>query len=81
MISLPTCLSLLFQKLQSWFQLPNGYWQLGKIISTSGTESVISLSDGKVSVLFEYFLRHFYIAFGYLINFLLFSIIGFKGEI
>uniref|UniRef100_A0A251L150 Myosin motor domain-containing protein n=1 Tax=Manihot esculenta TaxID=3983 RepID=A0A251L150_MANES len=36
------------KKLQSWFQLPNGYWQLGKIISTSGTESVISLSDGKV---------------------------------
>ncbi|XP_055962017.1 myosin-1-like isoform X2 [Mercurialis annua] len=40
--------SLLFQKLQAWFQLPNGDWHLGKIISTSETESVISLSDGKV---------------------------------
>uniref|UniRef100_A0A5B7A873 Putative myosin-1 n=1 Tax=Davidia involucrata TaxID=16924 RepID=A0A5B7A873_DAVIN len=34
--------------LQSWFQLPNGNWELGKILSTSGTESVISLSEGKV---------------------------------
>ncbi|KAL7001573.1 Myosin-1, partial [Sarracenia purpurea var. burkii] len=38
----------LFQKLQSWFQLPDGNWELGKILSTSGTESVISLSEGKV---------------------------------
>uniref|UniRef100_A0A5B7AAI2 Putative myosin-1 n=1 Tax=Davidia involucrata TaxID=16924 RepID=A0A5B7AAI2_DAVIN len=36
------------KKLQSWFQLPNGDWELGKILSTSGTESVISLSQGKV---------------------------------
>ncbi|QCD89330.1 myosin V [Vigna unguiculata] len=36
------------KKLQSWFQLPNGNWELGKIISTSGNESIISLSDGKV---------------------------------
>ncbi|KAK7308314.1 hypothetical protein VNO77_41916 [Canavalia gladiata] len=36
------------KKLQSWFQLPNGNWELGKIITTSGTESVISLPDGKV---------------------------------
>ncbi|XP_059633321.1 myosin-1-like [Cornus florida] len=36
------------KKLQSWFQLPNGNWELGKILSTSGTETVISLSEGKV---------------------------------
>ncbi|XP_014490953.1 myosin-1 [Vigna radiata var. radiata] len=36
------------KKLQSWFQLPNGNWELGKMISTSGNESIISLSDGKV---------------------------------
>ncbi|KAJ6413471.1 hypothetical protein OIU84_006299 [Salix udensis] len=36
------------KKLQSWFQLPNGNWELGKILSTSGTESVISPPDGKV---------------------------------
>ncbi|KAG5077339.1 hypothetical protein JHK82_056034 [Glycine max] len=40
--------SLLFQKLQSWLQLPNGDWELVKIITTSGAESVISLPDGKV---------------------------------
>ncbi|KAG6773655.1 hypothetical protein POTOM_020947 [Populus tomentosa] len=36
------------KKLQSWFQLSNGDWELGKILSTSGTESVISPPDGKV---------------------------------
>ncbi|KAK6931765.1 IQ motif, EF-hand binding site, partial [Dillenia turbinata] len=36
------------KKHQSWFQLPNGNWELGKILSTSGAESVVSLSDGKV---------------------------------
>ncbi|KAL5192909.1 Myosin-1 [Glycine soja] len=36
------------KKLQSWFQLPNGNWELGKIITTSGNESIISLFDGKV---------------------------------
>ncbi|EXB96390.1 Myosin-2 heavy chain [Morus notabilis] len=36
------------KKLQSWFQLPNGRWELGKIVSTSGSESVFSLPDGKV---------------------------------
>ncbi|XP_047322809.1 myosin-1-like [Impatiens glandulifera] len=35
-------------KLQCWFQFPDGNWELGKIQSTSGTESVISFSDGKV---------------------------------
>ncbi|CAN8268985.1 unnamed protein product [Cochlearia groenlandica] len=34
--------------LQSWIQLPNGNWELGKILSTSGDESVISLPEGKV---------------------------------
>ncbi|CAB4295995.1 unnamed protein product [Prunus armeniaca] len=37
------------KKLQSWFQLPNGNWELGRILSTSGTESVISLSNDKVA--------------------------------
>ncbi|KAL0788222.1 hypothetical protein Bca101_004468 [Brassica carinata] len=35
--------------LQSWIQLPNGKWELGKILSTSGEESVLSLAEGKVS--------------------------------
>lgn len=53
--------SLLFQKLQSWIQLPNGNWELGKILATSATESIISLPDGKVSeilgiVIFFFFL-------------------------
>ncbi|XP_038892075.1 myosin-1 isoform X1 [Benincasa hispida] len=34
--------------LQSWFKLPNGNWDLVKILSTAGTESVVSLTDGKV---------------------------------
>ncbi|CAH8261127.1 unnamed protein product [Arabidopsis lyrata] len=34
--------------LQSWIQLPNGNWELGKILSNSGEESVISLPEGKV---------------------------------
>lgn len=37
------------QKLQAWCQLSNGDWVLGTIIS-SGSESVISLPDGEVSV-------------------------------
>ncbi|KAK6921484.1 Myosin head, motor domain [Dillenia turbinata] len=36
------------KKHQSWFQLPNGNWELGNILSTSGAESIVSLSDGKV---------------------------------
>lgn len=36
------------KKLQSWIQLPNGNWELGKILSTSSSETVISLPDGKV---------------------------------
>ncbi|KAH1231275.1 Myosin-1 [Glycine max] len=36
------------KKLQSWLQLPNGDWELVKIITTSGDESVISLPNGKV---------------------------------
>ncbi|KAJ4897787.1 Myosin-1 [Raphanus sativus] len=34
--------------LQSWIQLPNGNWELGKILSTSGAESLLSLAEGKV---------------------------------
>ncbi|XP_061989784.1 myosin-1-like [Rosa rugosa] len=36
------------KKLQSWYQLPNGNWELGKILSTSVTETVISLPNEKV---------------------------------
>ncbi|MBA0834442.1 hypothetical protein Goarm_006796, partial [Gossypium armourianum] len=39
---------LIFQKVQSWFQLPNGNWELARIVKTAGSESVISLPDGKV---------------------------------
>ncbi|KAG5397307.1 hypothetical protein IGI04_019121, partial [Brassica rapa subsp. trilocularis] len=34
--------------LQFWVQLPNGNWELGKVLSTSGDESVIKLSEGNV---------------------------------
>ncbi|CAH2036321.1 unnamed protein product [Thlaspi arvense] len=34
--------------LQFWVQLPNGNWELGKVLSTSGEESVIKLPEGKV---------------------------------
>ncbi|KAG6654818.1 hypothetical protein CIPAW_05G171900 [Carya illinoinensis] len=37
-----------FYKLQYWIQLPNGNWELGKILSTSAPESVVSMSDGRV---------------------------------
>ncbi|KAF3455953.1 hypothetical protein FNV43_RR00596 [Rhamnella rubrinervis] len=36
------------KKLQFWFLLPNGNWELGKILSTSGTESIISLPNDEV---------------------------------
>ncbi|KAL3840521.1 hypothetical protein ACJIZ3_025112 [Penstemon smallii] len=36
------------KKLQSWFQLPDGNWELGTILRTSGNESLISMSEGKV---------------------------------
>ncbi|WOH07497.1 hypothetical protein DCAR_0726927 [Daucus carota subsp. sativus] len=36
------------KKLQSWFQLPDGKWELAMILSTSGTESVVTLSGEKV---------------------------------
>ncbi|KAM6566645.1 hypothetical protein CsatA_025773 [Cannabis sativa] len=36
------------KKLQSWFQLPSGRWELAKTLSISGTESVIGLPDEKV---------------------------------
>jgi hypothetical protein len=42
----------LFQKLQAWFQLPNGEWQLGKIIKSSGADTVLSLPNGQVCFFF-----------------------------
>lgn len=36
------------KKLQGWCQLPNGEWTLGRILSTSGGESIVSHSEGKV---------------------------------
>ncbi|GJS71703.1 myosin-1 isoform X1 [Tanacetum coccineum] len=36
------------KKLQSWYQSSDGNWELAKILSTSGTESLISFSEGKV---------------------------------
>ncbi|XP_062106764.1 myosin-1-like [Humulus lupulus] len=36
------------KKLQSWFQHPNGKWELAKILSISGTKSIIALPDEKV---------------------------------
>ncbi|KAL3635819.1 Myosin-1 [Castilleja foliolosa] len=36
------------KKLQSWFQLPDGKWELGTILQTSGNESLISLAEEKV---------------------------------
>ncbi|CAN0888253.1 VIII-1 [Linum grandiflorum] len=36
------------KKLRFWFQLANGDWELGCIVSTSGSDSVITTSDGKV---------------------------------
>lgn len=36
------------KKLQSWFQTPNGDWELVKILSTSGVETLVSLPEGKV---------------------------------
>ncbi|CAA0814804.1 Myosin-1 [Striga hermonthica] len=36
------------KKLQSWFQLPDGKWELGTILQTSGNEALISLAEGKV---------------------------------
>ncbi|GFP94019.1 myosin-1 [Phtheirospermum japonicum] len=36
------------KKLQSWFQLPDGKWELGTILQTSENESLISLAEEKV---------------------------------
>ncbi|XP_058097834.1 myosin-1-like [Magnolia sinica] len=36
------------KKLQAWYELPNHNWVLGKILSTSGAESIISILGGKV---------------------------------
>ncbi|XLU30324.1 hypothetical protein S245_066390, partial [Arachis hypogaea] len=37
-------------KVQCWLQLSNGNWELVKIITSSGTESVVLLPDGKTKV-------------------------------
>ncbi|RYR45042.1 hypothetical protein Ahy_A08g041290 [Arachis hypogaea] len=39
--------SLFWNKVQYWLQLSNRNWELVKIITSSGTESVVSLPDGK----------------------------------
>lgn len=44
----------MFQKLTSWFQLPDGKWELGTILPTSGNEKLISLAEGKVSAIFHF---------------------------
>ncbi|XP_004297721.1 PREDICTED: myosin-1-like [Fragaria vesca subsp. vesca] len=36
------------KKLQYWYQLPNGNWELGKVLSASVTETVISLPNEEV---------------------------------
>ncbi|XP_008802972.1 myosin-1-like isoform X1 [Phoenix dactylifera] len=36
------------KKLEAWCQLSNGDWASGKILSTSGEESIVSLPEGKV---------------------------------
>ncbi|XP_050373280.1 myosin-1 [Argentina anserina] len=36
------------KKLQYWYQLPNGDWELGKVLSASATETVIALPNEKV---------------------------------
>lgn len=36
------------KKLQSWLQLPDGNWELGTVLSTSGIESLIAFPEGKV---------------------------------
>ncbi|KAH9612120.1 hypothetical protein KSS87_002600 [Heliosperma pusillum] len=36
------------KNVQSWYQLPNGNWELGKVISHAGAETIISLPEGKV---------------------------------
>ncbi|GMG98915.1 hypothetical protein Nepgr_000755 [Nepenthes gracilis] len=36
------------KNLQSWYQLQNGNWELVRILSTSGTEVIVSLPEGKV---------------------------------
>ncbi|KAL9229958.1 hypothetical protein vseg_005366 [Gypsophila vaccaria] len=36
------------KNVQAWYQLPDGNWRLGKIISNTGTETIMSLPEGKV---------------------------------
>lgn len=39
----------ILQKIQAWVQLPDGNWELGTVLQTTGNDSVISLPEGKVS--------------------------------
>ncbi|KAK1325885.1 hypothetical protein QJS10_CPA01g00064 [Acorus calamus] len=41
------------KKLQAWCPLPNGDWALGKILTTSGTESIIVINEKVVKLLTE----------------------------
>ena len=50
LIQIPTSSSVFFQKHQAWCQISNGDWALGTILSSSGSESVISLPHGGVSL-------------------------------
>ncbi|XP_042053293.1 myosin-1-like isoform X1 [Salvia splendens] len=36
------------KKIQSWVQLPDGNWELGTVLQTTGNDSVITLPEGKV---------------------------------
>lgn len=52
-----TCVEVyFFQKLQVWCQLSNGEWALGKLLSSSGGESLISLLEDKVNVQLRVFI-------------------------
>ncbi|KAK1257073.1 hypothetical protein QJS04_geneDACA019208 [Acorus gramineus] len=41
------------KKLQAWCPLPNGDWALGKILTTSGLESIIAIDEKVVKLLTE----------------------------
>ena len=51
LVSSLTC-EFILQKIQSWVQLPDGNWELGTVIQTTGNNSVITLPEGKVSNIF-----------------------------
>lgn len=47
-------LVLIIQKQHAWFQAPDGNWELARIISVTGDESLISFAEGKVSDLMDF---------------------------